>query len=427
MGCGILTTYTEIANIAGIHGLLAYCFCGAVPIVMFSVLGPKIRKRCPDGFVLTEWVHTRYGKGAALYFSLLTSVNMVLFMIGELSATRFIVEALTDIDPTPLLLFQCVVTTVYTSIGGIEVSLVTDNFQGFFVFIVLVVSGLQITSLPIDPELERQTAPQLLGTSSLGWQLCYILLVAIVSNDCFVSGFWLRTFASRTDHDLFVGTAIGSGVVFTVCFLIGLPGILAVWSGDLKINDPHGSSAFFVILSHMHSGISSTVLVSAIALSTYAFDSLQTGLTSTICNDVFRNKVPVKWTRAIVVLTTLPCVLLKSESVLQIYLMADLVSAAVVPVLILGLWEEKFWYWTAWEVICGGVGGFVCVFIFGSVYYRSLWEGAGLLLLQNGLYNSSDLGPLGAFIAAPFGGIAVGYLVHFFRKWRQRDSKPVDL
>lgn len=46
MGCGILTTYAEIANIAGIHGLLTYTIVGAIPIFLFSFFGPMIRRRC---------------------------------------------------------------------------------------------------------------------------------------------------------------------------------------------------------------------------------------------------------------------------------------------------------------------------------------------------------------------------------------------
>ena len=56
MGVGIITTYAQIANIAGLHGLLVYTICGAIPIVGFAVVGPVIRRKCPDGFILTEWV-----------------------------------------------------------------------------------------------------------------------------------------------------------------------------------------------------------------------------------------------------------------------------------------------------------------------------------------------------------------------------------
>ena len=84
----------------------------------------------------------------------------------------------------------------------------------------------------------------LLKANKLGWQLVYILFVAIVTNDCFMSGFWLRTFASKTDKDLWIGTSIAAFVTFAICTLIGTTGFLAVWSGDLTVGDENGYDAF---------------------------------------------------------------------------------------------------------------------------------------------------------------------------------------
>lgn len=72
MGSGILFTYPQIAVIAGIHGLLVYALASALPLLLFGYLGPKIRKACPEGFVLTEWVRQRYGIIGGLFLSFLT-------------------------------------------------------------------------------------------------------------------------------------------------------------------------------------------------------------------------------------------------------------------------------------------------------------------------------------------------------------------
>jgi hypothetical protein len=44
----------------------------------------------------------------------------------------------------------------------------------------------------------------------LGWQLLYILPIAILTNDFFLSNFWIRTFASKTDKDLWIGVSIAA-------------------------------------------------------------------------------------------------------------------------------------------------------------------------------------------------------------------------
>ena len=66
--------------------------------MIFAYLGPIIRKKCPEGFVLTEWTRQRYGLVTALYLSFLTLVTMFLYMVAELSALQQIMNALTGMD-----------------------------------------------------------------------------------------------------------------------------------------------------------------------------------------------------------------------------------------------------------------------------------------------------------------------------------------
>lgn len=72
LGSGILFSYPEIATIAGVQGLVVYTLSSSLPLLVFGFLGPIIRKKCPEGFVLTEWTRQRYGVVTALYLSLLT-------------------------------------------------------------------------------------------------------------------------------------------------------------------------------------------------------------------------------------------------------------------------------------------------------------------------------------------------------------------
>jgi Na+/proline symporter len=82
--------------------------------MIFAYLGPIIRAKCPEGFVLTEWTRQRYGLVAALYLSFLTLVTMFLYMVAELSALQQIMTALTGMDGLPMVIVECVVTTIYT-------------------------------------------------------------------------------------------------------------------------------------------------------------------------------------------------------------------------------------------------------------------------------------------------------------------------
>lgn len=407
-----MTTYAQIANISGLHGLLVYTLCGAIPILGFAAIGPIIRKKCPDGFILTEWVRHRFGIVTALYLSFFTCLTMFLFMVGELSALRGAIETLTGINALPVVIVECIVTSIYTAYGGFKVSFITDNFQGALVLLLVIICAAGMGSyIQIDPALVGPS--ELLKPNKLGWQLVYILLVAITTNDCFMSGFWLRTFASKSDKDLWIGCAISSVVVFVICSLVGTTGFLAVWSGDLTVGDENGYNAFYILLAKMPNWLLAFVIIFICCLSTCTFDSLQSAMTSTISNDVFRNKLHINWVRVLVVLIMVPIVVLAikvADNILQIYLIADLVSAAIIPAVFLGLSDRLFWYLQGFDVMVGGLGGLLAVFVFGTIYYDSAKEGGKLLLIWNGIYDPEDWGAFGAFVVAPAFGIILTFV-----------------
>ncbi|CZR64112.1 uncharacterized protein PAC_14009 [Phialocephala subalpina] len=378
--------------------------------MIFAFLGPIIRKKCPEGFVLTEWTRQRYGSVAALFLSFLTLVTMFLYMVAELSALQQIMTALTGMDGLPMVIVECVVTTIYTSLGGFKISFITDNIQGAMVVALIIVATITVgVETKIDKSLIDSSG--LTKPTLLGWQLLYILPVAVLTNDFFLSNFWIRTFASKTDKDLWIGVSIAAVVTLIILTLVGATGLIATWSGAFDPNNPDqdGSIAFFYLLEQLPAWTVGIVLVMVVSLSTAAFDSFQSAMVSTASNDLFRNKLNIWWVRGAVVLIIFPVVAiaLKAPSILQIYLISDLVSASTIPVLVLGL-NDRFYWWRGFEVVVGGLGGILTVFIFGTIYFGGALQGAKLILLEQGLYGN-DWSAFGAFVAAPFGGLLWGF------------------
>ncbi|UPK91417.1 hypothetical protein LCI18_002352 [Fusarium solani-melongenae] len=409
LGSAILFSYPELATIAGVQGMIVYSLSAALPILMFGYLGPVIRRRCPEGFVLTEWTRQRYGTLTMLYLSFMTLVTLFLYMVSELSAIGQVVTALTGLDGLPVMIVQCVITTIYTSLGGFRISFLTDVIQGAMVIGLVILATITIgAKTSIDRSLIDSSG--LLKANLLGWQLLYIFPVAILTNSFFLSSFWLRTFASKTDKDLHLGTIIATVVVLCVLTLVGSTGLIAIWSGALQGDEiaSSGAIAFFALLERLPSWVVGIVLVMVVTLSTAAFDSLQSAMVSSASNDLFRNKLNIWFIRGGVVLIIIPVIVLalKAPSILQIYLITDLISAATIPVLCIGL-IKSCWWWRGFEVVVGGLGGIFTVFLFGLVYYGNAQEAAELLLLQKGLYGN-DWSAFGAFVAAPVGGILWG-------------------
>ncbi len=264
--------------------------------------------------------------------------------------------------------------------------------------------------IDIKPELIESSG--LLKPSLVGWQLIYILPVAILTNYFFLANFWLRAFASRTDKDLWIGISIATVFITIVLTLVGATGLIAAWSGAWPGDPPQedGSVAFFLLLEQLPNWVVGIVLVMAVALSTAAFDSLQSAMVSTASNDLFRNRLNIWFVRSAVVLVIFPVAVLavKAPGILQIYLITDLLSAATIPVLVFGL-SDRFYWWRGFEVVVGGLGGILTVFIFGTIYYGSAQKGGELLIVQQGLY-TGDWGAFGAFAVAPIGGVIWGFI-----------------
>jgi len=250
-----------------------------------------------------------------------------------------------------------------------------------------------IIAVGVETKIDRSLIDKsgYLEPSLLGWQLIYILPVAILTNDFFLSGFWMRTFAARTDKDLWIGVSLASVGVLIILTLLGVGGMLAAWSGAYTIGDEaNGSLAFFLLLETLPAWVIGVVLVMTISLSTAAFDSFQSAMISTGSNDFFRNKLNIWIIRACVVALIFPVVVvaLRSPDILQIFLISDLVSAAVVPCLVIGL-SDKFYWYRGFDFVVGGLGGVFTIFLFGLVYYDGDVTKAGnLLLLEGGLYGN---------------------------------------
>ncbi|AET41062.1 uncharacterized protein Ecym_7216 [Eremothecium cymbalariae DBVPG len=410
VGCSVLVAYPEMANVAGLQGLLVYALTSALPMYVFAVFGPQIKKKCPNGFMLTEWVFQRYGTVAGLYLSACTILTLFLFMVSEIASLKQAVETLTKGGGLAVVIVECVVTTIYTTIGGFNISFITDSLQTLVFLFIWIISAIAFGCyVKVDRSLIEPSG--LLKPTRLGWQLIYILTVAIFTNDFFLSGFWLRTFAAKSDKDLLIGCSLAAGILVFFFVVVGFTGILAVWGGYVPIGSEDPGSAFFVLLSELPSWIMGLVLTFVLVLSTCTLDSLQSALVSTISNDLFKNKLPLMYTRAIVGIVMIPVVIvgLIATDVLTIFLIVDLLSSAVVPVLMLGLWS-KMDFLTAWEIIGGGLGGLFCVFLFGTAYYGNTRDGGRLLLISDGLYKN-DWGAFGAMVAAPFGSLLVGFSI----------------
>ncbi|KAL7272230.1 hypothetical protein RUND412_004975 [Rhizina undulata] len=404
MGSSILFAYPEIGTIAGIQGAVVYAATSALPLLAFPLLVPILRKKSPDGFILTMWVQKRYGIIASLYLSALSLGTMFLYMVAELSALQQVIVALTGLDGLAVVIVEVIVTSVYTATGGFRISFLTDNIQGAVISLLIVICSIAIgTSVTID---RSKIGPSGLAKSSLlGYQLIYIFFIGILFSNLFLSNYWMRGFAARTDKDLWIGVSLAAVLVFVILMLVSSTGFIAAWSG-LWSPGEYGGMVFFLLLAQLPAWVVGFVIVMVVALSCAVFDSLQSAMISTASNDLFRNKLPLIWIRILVALVTIPVIViaLHSPGILRIFMISNIFACAAIPAILLGLFDILY-FLNGFDIICAGLGGVLSVWLFGLVFYGGNAAQAGsLIILVDGLY-ASDWSVFGVFVAAPVGSL----------------------
>ncbi|CAG8827644.1 7227_t:CDS:2, partial [Racocetra persica] len=226
--------------------------------------------------------------------------------------------------------------------GGFRSSLLTDKVQGWAITLLLIISAIGFgVTVKLDPGVVNSSP--LLQSNKLGWQLLYIMPVAITFANLFHQGYWQRAFSSKNDHELVHSAIYGSLLLFPTLFLIGFTGIIAAWAGTWPGPDPENPvepyMSFFSLYTLLPDWVKGFVIVLAVSLSCSAYDTLQSAMVSTMSNDLFNNKLPLMVIRCLTLLFNIPAVILGSRNldVLVVFLVGDLIAASIMPSILLGL------------------------------------------------------------------------------------------
>lgn len=411
MSSSLLFAYPQIGVIpnAGLLGLFAYTFATVFPIFVFAFVGTYLRRTYPDGFTFTEFVRRRFGWPVGCLLSLIFVAFMLCFMITELNTYGSVVNLLGGVNPTVAAVVVAVITFLYTAYGGFRASLYTDNVNAAVIIIFVIIAAGAIGG-EVTITKERIDQSGILTPNALGGQLWYILTVAIVFSQMFNQGFWQRAFAAKSEKTLWYSVSIAAFPLFAVVFFIGLCGPIAQWAGLFNgvTAEDDGSLTFFYIIQTLPTWVSGIVIVLSGLLTSSAYDTYQSAQITTIYNDVFLGRINIWWCRLALFGINVPAVVLavKNIDILQVFLIADLGAAAVLPAALLGL-VPRFHFLNGLDAFVGACGGYFTTFLFGLAYYQGdVRSAANLLGLSNGLYiGGTDYSVLGAFFAAPLGCI----------------------
>ena len=150
MGIWILFGPSEVGYYGGFYDVFGYALSSATPFLLLAYLGPVIRNITPEGVTLADFVRKKMGRPMQIYVGIISIIYMFTFMFAEYIAIGRAVEFLSGIDFLIPIIFVAIVTTFYTVIGGLPVSIKTDRIQSFFIIWLIISVLLLIFNEGVD-------------------------------------------------------------------------------------------------------------------------------------------------------------------------------------------------------------------------------------------------------------------------------------
>lgn len=441
-GAWVLYTVPEAAVLGGPIAVCGYALSCIVPLLIFAWSAPYLRRNLPYGITYYEYIQARFGTGVNIYATLISTFYMFLYLAAEFSSVGGAVSLFSGGAPgLGAIIGTSLITLIYTSVGGLPVSLITDKVQGvgLVVFTILVTIG--VLGYCLFPEYEDAADS---ATASANWKtvtswgigdvthgsnpghsfsMAIILISAVTSANLMHSGFQQRIWAAR-DNDA-VRTGLYGASILTIPFILlfGFFGMVAFAQfgigGLVYPNYLAFLSAFFII-GMLPTGWQILAIILAVMMVASSADTIQTGLSGLFTppiNRVLRaiNKgaepskaLAMGINLALTASLNILAIILATQniSVLSLFVLADLLCATCCVPILMGL-NDKIHPVAA---LSGCISGFITLLIIYGVGLPGAGEAGNFvkILEPGGLYAKTSLI---AFIVTPFASGLVTLLV----------------
>ena len=408
MGAWILFSPAEAATWAGLVALIGYGVGQAAPIVAFMVVGPRMRKLAPNGHSFSEFVWFRYGRAMYLFTLAVMVLYMFTFLAAEMGAIARAVRLATDAPLLLTLLLVSASTLVYTVYGGLRASIFTDKIQFAVIvpllLVVLIAALSQLGGWTAAFETVRDSNDTLLQLGHQpGIQFGLTLIIAILAANLFHQGFWQRVYAAKTDADIRRGFLAAGAIVIPMIIGAGLFGLWAVGAGLVDNENPASIALFTLALDVLPGWVVVALVALALMLVMSSMDTLLNGIASIFTTDLPRIRPALAGrrllssARVITALLILPAAVVgfAFDSVLYLFLIADLVCAGAMVPAFAGMWDRRLSGTGA--VVSASAGVAVGALFFPTKSLAGWWTWDGLTSVWH-ILASGNL--LGSFLSA---------------------------
>jgi len=374
-------------------GVLGYSIASAIPGLFVMWLGPQIKEatKGKNAFSTTDFCLARYGRVMQFSCAAISVFYMWIYLVAEFTSISNIYALLVGKQTydwtyyvnmnvaytTGIAVGIGVITVLYTGIGGLPSSIVTDKFQGIMMGGLVLLLTIAVCAIPEN----RITKEEYALASNLtidGFYAMVTLILAIISAELFNQATWQRVWAAKDTPSLRKGFGIGSFLIFILMMFFGIMGMIGYAKEPAAYDnfEKYAYLAFFNILEPMGQGWHILVLIFVTSLAASSVDSLQNGITCLLSSDLLKisqNPEIIKWmNRAVLIAVNVAAVVKSAEryDVLGLFLVADLVCATAVFPVFMGLLNQE-----KWGILCptemgafmGILGGISAVLVAGVV------------------------------------------------------------
>jgi len=354
MGAWILFSPAEAgAAFGGLPAILGYAIGSAIPLLLFVPVGARIRQVMPAGHSLTEFAYARFGRGMYLFVLGVSVFYMFIFLAAEMTGIAAALSLIAGVPQWQTATLIGGFVLVYTAYGGLVASIVTDTVQTLVILPLLAVGFAgALVALGGSGDVHAAavtTDPTLLDpTFRPGLEFGIYIAFAILGANMLNQGMWQRVYAADGDSSLRYGFGIAAIVVIPMVLLAGLFGVAATALGLTESGT--ASIAFFLVIEELFPPwVTLAVVVLAVLLVMSSADTMFNAIASVVTADLARLlETPDQRTlwvggRVLTVAVAIGAIAIGSQgySVLELFLTADLLAAAVFVPFLAGLYTGR--------------------------------------------------------------------------------------
>ena len=371
-GTWVLLSPGETGANFGIISLVGYAIGMAGIALMYMVVGPRLRDLMPNGHSVTEYVRHRFGSVPFVSISIVIIFIMGIFITAEMTAITTAVHILTGAPAWATAIAVGIVVVAYTSYGGLRASIYTDRIQFWVlmpaVLLLVIVAGVRIAGSGVWESASE--AGLLSVTTDDSYFFGIVLIIGIIASNAFHPGLWQRVYTVESQKALNRSLWGATALAIPITFLLGLAGIAAVGNGSVEsFSYPEVSAALFALATDVFPlWMHFLMLVCALMLAMSTLDTLMNGLASGLAADlaglgVSRSSLMLQ-ARTVTAVVAVPAIIVASQgfSVLYVFLVADLLGAAIAVPMLAGLYSTRMPGWGV--LLAGGVG-----IVVGALFY----------------------------------------------------------